>query len=149
VLFGLNRTCRRLAVSVMLAAAAAFALQGAWMAASEAAAAAGYLPDPAIAVHGHVHSHGTAPGHLHVHGGDNGHVHQPADTDGFDPADEGTDKGKVWRLGCAFATAVLPALDLCASPFRRTDSILPATNESRAGTAPDGLRRPPRPPGMG
>ena len=58
---------------------------------SQAAAAAGSMPEPAVILGGPVHLHDNLAGHVHAHGGDNaaGHVHGAPDPD-HDDADEVT-----------------------------------------------------------
>ena len=60
------------------------------IAASQAAASGGFMPQPASMLSGSVHVHDSLAGNLHVHGSANGagHVHGPADLD-HDESDRG------------------------------------------------------------
>src|SRR5262245_57564537 len=90
---------------LMLAAAVAFVQQGAMIVASQAAAFAGPMPNPAVPVSGQFHVHDTLAGNMHFHIGDAapGHVHHTADH-----ADDDADAGKMlfWTLGVT--SVVLP-----------------------------------------
>src|SRR5262245_50661485 len=92
----------------MLAAAAAFIQQGAMIAASQAAAAGGFMPQPATMLNGSVHYHDDLAGHVHAHGGHNGagHVHSSADLD----HDESDDAGAAPVCSMGYTSAVLPAV---------------------------------------
>ena len=64
----------------MLVATAAFVQQGAMIAASQAAASSGFMPQPATMLTGSVHFHDDLAVNLHVHGVHEGagNVHGPA-----------------------------------------------------------------------
>jgi hypothetical protein len=81
---------RRVASAIMLVATAAFVQQGAMIAASQAAASSGFMPQPATMLTEAVHFHDDLAVNLHVHSGHKGagHVHSPADVD-HDDSDEG------------------------------------------------------------
>jgi hypothetical protein len=134
---------------VMILAAMAFFVQGGLIAASEAAAAVGSVPDPAVVLDGPVHVHGQLPGHFHAHDGDNGagHVHLVADADD-DHADDNPANGKLCFFSCAVSVAILATMDISGPLLTRTKALPAATNDWCTGTEPDGLRRPPRPPGI-
>ena len=80
-----HASLRRFAGSLMLLAALAFVNQGAISAVSQAAAAMGLMPEPAVTLSGPVHYHGNVARHVHTHDGDQvGHVHDPLDIDSDD-----------------------------------------------------------------
>jgi hypothetical protein len=107
------------------------------------------MPDPALVVDGPVHIHGQLPGHVHTHDGDNraGHVHHAADVDD-DHDDDHPASGKLWFFSCNPNVAVLATMDPSGPLLTGTKALPAATNQCRTGTEPDGLRRPPRPPGV-
>jgi hypothetical protein len=128
----------------MLAAMAIFIQQGALIAASQAAASLGVMPQPARMLSGAIHFHDNLAGNLHVHGGHNGagHVHGPADLD-HDESDEG--QALVWSVG--HASAVMPAAACAVScNVVRADECLP--HGRLDGVEPDGLSRPPSTPSI-
>src|SRR5436190_23935586 len=105
---------RRLARGLMLVAVAAFLQQGIMVAVSQAFAAVGSMPQPAVTLRGAVHLHDRLAGHVHVHGGENGagHVHGAPD------ADHDTDERGVMpfcSLGCPLA--VVSAIAACTLSF--------------------------------
>ncbi len=67
----------------MVMAISAFVLQGAMISVSQAKAAAGAMPQPAITLSGSVHLHDKLAGQVYDHGGNNaeGHVHDGPNTD--------------------------------------------------------------------
>jgi hypothetical protein len=136
---------RRVASALMLAATAAFIQQGAMIAASQAAASGGFMPQPATMLSGPVHLHDNLAGNLHVHGSHNGagHVHGPLDLD-HDESDEG---GKMLLWSCGHISAVMPAA-ACAvfCDVVRAVECLPQARLD--GVEPDGLSRPPSTPGI-
>jgi hypothetical protein len=117
------------------------------IAASQARASAGILPDPAIALSGPVHVHDHLAGHVHVHGGTNaaGHVHSAADLDDDDDAD-GIGHPPIWSLGGA--AAVIPLMEVSAASFE-TVRVDECRHERGEGVEPEGLNRPPSTPGIG
>jgi hypothetical protein len=125
-------------------AAVAFLLQGLAVSASQAAAAAGLMADPAVELTGAVHFHGHLAGHVHSHDGDNlaGHVHVPAGTD----HDDHTDAGSAWAL-------FSPSLDIPANGALQYSAsvcdLMPMVmTESATGLAPPSLIRPPSTPSI-
>src|SRR5262245_26621644 len=129
----------------MLAGMAAFIQQGAMIAASQAAASSGFMPQPATMLSGPVHFHDTLAVNVHVHGGHKGpgHVHGPADLD-HDDSDEAI-KAPVCSVGhtCAVMPAVAYAV-VCG--VGRAADHLP--HNRLDGVEPDGLSRPPSTPGI-
>ena len=129
----------------MLVAMVAFVQQGAMIAASQAAASGGFMPQPATMLSGSVHFHDHLAVNVHVHGGDKGagHVHGPADLD-HDDSDEAM-KAPVCSVGhtCAVLPAVAHAV-LC--DIVRAVECLP--QERLDGVEPDGLSRPPSTPSI-
>ena len=130
---------------LMLAAIVAFVQEGTVIAASQAAAFAGSMPNPAVLVSGELHVHDALAGNMHSHGGNTlpGHVHHSADND-----DDGADVGKtvVWSLGCT--SAVLPTMAMCSFLFDVPDAPREFPSDRRDGIEPDGLSRPPSTPSI-
>src|SRR5262245_30468669 len=126
---------RRLANGLMLLAALAFVQQGTLIGASQAAALAGSMPDPAVVLDGAIHFHDGLARHVHVHGGDNkpGHVHHAAHHDdhvhhaayhddhvqhaAHHDDDDLDDSGQLvfWSLSCP--VAVMPIVGTCSVPL--------------------------------
>jgi hypothetical protein len=129
----------------MLVAMAAFVQQGAMIAASQAAASGGFMPQPATMLSGPVHFHDNLAVNVHVHDGDKGagHVHGPADLD-HDDLDEAI-KAPVCSIGhtCAVMPAIAYAV-VCG--VGRAAEYLP--EDRLDGVEPDGLSRPPSTPGI-
>src|SRR5262249_33486288 len=136
---------RRVASAAMLVAMAAFVQQGAMIAASQAAAAGGVMPQPATMLSETVHFHDNLAGNLHTHGGHKGagHVHGPADLDHDDAADGGRPRPCSIGPTCAVLPAVAHAV-LC--DVVRAAEHLPC--DRLDGVEPDGLSRPPSTPGI-
>jgi hypothetical protein len=129
----------------MLVATAAFVQQGAMIAASQAAASGGFMPQAATMLSGSVHFHDNLAVNVHVHGNDNGagHVHGVADFDHDEP-DEG---GKAPVCSVGYTSAVMPAVAyvvLC-DVVRAVESL---PHDRLDGIEPDGLTRPPSTPGI-
>jgi hypothetical protein len=136
---------RRLARGLMLVAVAAFLQQGAMVAVSQAVAAAGSMPQPAVTLRGAVHLHDGLVAYVHIHGGENGagHVHGAPDSD------HDTDEAGItpfWSLGCPLA--VLSAIAACALSFDLVGAIEPLPGDHLDGIEPDGLQRPPSTPSI-
>ena len=137
----LHRQLRRIASTVMLAATLAFLAQGTMIAVSQAAAANGSMPQPAVVVSGALHYHDGLARHFHVHHGKDaaGHVHEPADQD-----DAGVAQSPLVTLGAA--TADIPAGTIC-TPAPTVSGAQPCPVQARLeGVRPDGLNRPPSTP---
>jgi hypothetical protein len=136
---------RRVASAVMLVATAAFVQQGAMIAASQAAASSGFMPQPATMLTGSVHFHDELAVNLHVHGGHEGagHVHGPADVD-HDDSDEG---GAAPICSIGHASALIPAVvfEVLCSVARAVDWL---PHRRLQGVEPEGLSRPPSTPGI-
>jgi hypothetical protein len=129
----------------MLVAMAAFVQQGAMIAASQAAASGGFMPQPATMLSGPVHFHDHLAVNVHVHGGHEGpgHVHGPADLD-HDESDE-TMKAPVCSIG--HTPAVMPAVAYAVvCGVGRVAEHLP--QDRLDGVEPDGLSRPPSTPSI-
>jgi hypothetical protein len=130
----------------MLLAMAAFVQQATLIGMSQAAAAFGFMPHPAMFLHGLAHVHDSLAGHVHVHDGDNGvgHVHGHADHDD----DHGDDLAKApfWSLGCTTACVSVPGP---WAPLLRLAGLVEYFRDNlRAGVEPDGPSRPPSIPGI-
>jgi hypothetical protein len=133
----------------MLLAMVGFVQQAAMIAASQARASAGIMPDPAIALSGPVHVHDRLAGHVHVHGGMNvaGHVHSAADVDDDDDDDaDGIGHPPVWSLGSTFAVISLMGVSAVSLEAMRVGEC---RHERGEGVEPDGLHRPPSTPSIG
>jgi hypothetical protein len=132
----LHRCFLPIARTLMLAAAVAFLAQGTLIVISQAAAALGWMPQPAVTVSGPVHYHDALARHLHTHSHDvPGHVHGPADHD----------DDSVAAAPCVSLGAVAAIVPLAAAPW---PPVLPAVSPSPVpqrleGVQPDGLNRPP------
>jgi hypothetical protein len=137
---------RRFASRLMLLAMAAFVQQATVIAASQARASAGIMPDPAIALSGAVHVHDGLAGHVHVHGGTNaaGHVHSGVDPDDDDDAD-GAGHPPIWSLGCT--SAVIPLMGVSAVALEAV-RVGECPHERGEGVEPAGLNRPPSTPSI-
>ena len=140
------RSCahlQRIASGLMLLGMVAFVQQGAMIAASQALASIGSMPDPAVAVRGLVHYHNDLAGHVHVHGRSvAGHIHKTADVDHQDTDEAHT---RVWSLGCA--SAVIPMMPVCIASFVAV-SAEESAHVHLKGVAPAGLNRPPSTPSI-
>ena len=130
---------RRIATCLMLLAIAAFVQQGGMIIVSQAAALAGFIPQPAIPLSGAMHVHDGVAGHVHAHAGNNGpgHVHGPVD-DHHDADDAVITP--LCSLGCT--CAVIPVVGECIAVLTAT-AFEPLPHEQSAGFEPDGLSRPP------
>jgi hypothetical protein len=129
----------------MLAGMAAFIQQGAMIAASQAAASGGFMPQPATMLSGSVHFHDELAGNLHVHGGHKGagHVHGPADVD-HDDSDEGR-TAPICSIGHACAVMPAAAYAVLCHVVRAAEHL---PHNRLDGVEPDGLSRPPSTPGI-
>lgn len=127
----------------MLLAAIAFLHQGSLAVASQAAAAAGFMPQPAEAVIGPVHVHGKVGGHVHTHGGENaaGHTHHHDHDDMDEPAST-----LCWALGSV--TAVVSQTEAVTVTLNVVSAEQGLPSERRDGVEPDGLSRPPSTPSI-
>jgi hypothetical protein len=128
----------------MLVGALAFVQHSALIGASQAAACAGSMPEPAILVHGPVHLHDDLARHLHAHAGDNhvGHVHH-----GADPENQDADgRGLFFTCGCS--PAVIPAASAGAMPFEAVGRLDLAPQRRPDGVEPDGPSKPPSTPSI-
>jgi hypothetical protein len=134
----LYRRLRRIASTMMLAAALAFLVQGTMIAVSETVAASGSMPQPAVMVGGALHYHDGLARHFHVHHGNDspGHVHDHADHD-----DDAAAHAALVSLGAV--TADIPAAMACV-PAPVASDAQPCPIQARLeGVRPDGLNRPP------
>jgi hypothetical protein len=138
----LHRQLRRTASMMMLlAAAVAFLAQGTMIAVSQAAAANGSMPQPAVIVSGALHYHDPLARHFHIHHDKDaaGHVHEPDDHD-----DDGIARTSFVTLGTAAAD--IPAAATC-TPACVVSDAQPCPIQARLkGVQPDGLNRPPSTP---
>jgi hypothetical protein len=137
---------RRVVSGFMLLAMGAFVQQGAMIALSQAAAALGFMPHPAVSLHGSVHVHDNLAGHVHAHGGDHavGHVHGSPDPDDDHPDGIGTPP--FWSLGST--TAFMSGLGPWSAPLRAARTVERLPDNLRGGVEPDGLSRPPSIPSI-
>ncbi|WP_247553770.1 hypothetical protein [Bradyrhizobium sp. 138] len=137
MLHGLFQRLRHIARTTMFLAISAFVLQGTLISVSQAEAALGAMPEPAVALSGSVHFHDLLAGHVHSHGGDNaeGHVHDAPDHD-----DDGG-PNLTWSI---FGTSIAsPEWAVLASLFALLGPVeLPAVR-AIDGIRPEGLIRPP------
>lgn len=136
---------RPIARSLMLLAMVAFVQQSALVAVSQAAAATGLVPQPAVKLSGQVHFHDDVVRQAHAHTGHNtaGHVHGGGNAG--NETDEATD-APMWCLSCT--SAVVPMAVLCSIPIESAEAIEAAPHGSLIGIEPDGLNRPPSTPNI-
>jgi hypothetical protein len=136
---------RRIANSLMLLAMLAFLQQGTMIALSQAGAALGFMPQPAVTLHGALHLHDNLAGHVHAHGGVYavGHVHGSADPDN-DHADD-VAKAPLYSIACT--AAVVPVPGACAVAVA-TGAVEWLQRTLLDGVEPDGLSRPPSIPSI-
>lgn len=127
----------------MLLAAIAFLHQGAFTVASQAAAAGGFIPQPAETFIGSVHVHGKVAGHVHTHGGENsaGHTHDHDHDDMDEPAST-----LFWALGSL--TAVVSQTEAVTVALNVVSAEQGLPSDRRDGVEPDGLSRPPSTPSI-
>jgi hypothetical protein len=134
---GLLQRLHKFAKTAMVMAILAFVLQGTLISVSQARAAVGAMPGPAVALNGSVHYHDQLAGHVHDHGGDNaqGHVHDGPDHDG--------DGGVSFSWTIFGASIAVPELVALVRPLDLSRLIgLPAVRVAD-GVEPGGLIRPP------
>lgn len=139
-----NPCMRRVVSGLMLLATAAFLQHGTLAVASQAAAAAGIMPEPAQLIAGSVHVHGKVTGHVHSHSGQNaaGHTHDHAHDDGMDePAST-----LFWALGGL--SAVLSQAITAPVAFSAVCARQAVPSDRSDGIVPDGLSRPPSTPSI-
>lgn len=121
----------------MVVAISAFVLQGTLISISQAKAAVGAMPEPAVIVSGSVHFHDQLAGHVHDHGGESaeGHVHDGPDHD------NGGGLSQSWSL---FGASIdVPAYVAFGRSFDLLGAVeLPAC-QVVDGVEPAGLIRPP------
>jgi hypothetical protein len=139
-----NPRLRRIVSGIMLLAIAAFLQQGSFAISAQAAAAVGFMPQPAEIVIGSIHVHGKVGGHVHKHDSENaaGHTHDHAHHGEVD------EPGSTlfWTLGglsavlSQAASATLAFITLSAEQAARADHC--------DGIEPDGSSRPPSTPSI-
>jgi hypothetical protein len=140
-----HTSLRRFAGSLMLLAALAFVNQGAISAVSQAAAAMGLMPEPAVTLSGPVHYHGNVARHVHTHDGDQvGHVHDPLDLD----SDEGDKRSASPLCTLGVPSGVLPVAVACPLLFKSAARIEPPLCTPLTGIDPEPLSRPPSTPSI-
>lgn len=125
----------------MLAAMAAFVLQGALVPVAQAMAALGVVSQPAAVVNGHIHTHGSL---LHSHGGGAGHVHGVADHDDDDTAG----LGKIFYSTCCITSAVVATSGSDAVWLEVVSVLTGAVPDRLNGIEPAAPKPPPRPPSI-
>ncbi|MGY3472277.1 hypothetical protein [Bradyrhizobium ottawaense] len=121
----------------MFVAISAFVLQVALISISQAKAAIGAMPAPAVTLSGSLHFHDQLAGHVHSHEGDGseGHVHDGADHD-----DDGA-PGVAWDM---FGTSIAsPQLIHLLSSFEVLGDIELPLAQAIVGVSPEALVRPP------
>lgn len=121
---------------MMFLAISAFVLQGTLISISQAKAAAGELPEPAVTLNGSVHFHDQLAGHVHAHGGDGseGHVHDGPDHEDGRPS-------LSWSIfGESIAS---PEIIVLAGAFELLGLVELPSTPAIEGVRPDGLIRPP------
>jgi hypothetical protein len=140
-----HASLRRFAASVILLAAIALVHQGAVTAVSQAAAAIGLMPEPAVKLSEIVHYHGNLARHVHTHDGDQiGHVHDPVGID-FDGSDSRV-SAAVFALGVA--SVIVPVAASCPLTFARAARIALPLSNRLTGIDPEALSRPPSTPSI-
>jgi hypothetical protein len=143
--FWRRTSLRRIVSSVILLAMLAFVHQSAIGVVSQAAAATGLMPDPAVALGGSVHYHGTQVRHVHAHHGDDtGHVHHPSDVD----ADDADNQTSPPTCCLCIASAIVPVTAWCPVAFESMGRITLVPDRPLTSTDPDRLSRPPSTPGI-
>ncbi|UPJ61529.1 hypothetical protein IVB24_07460 [Bradyrhizobium sp. 192] len=122
----------------MFVAIAAFMLQVTLISISQAKAAVGELPAPAVTLSGSLHFHDQLAGHVHSHGGDGaeGHVHDGSDHDD----DEGAPSLAWDMFGASIAS---PQFTPLLSPFEVLIPVERPIARALVGVRPDELTRPP------
>jgi hypothetical protein len=134
----------KLARTVMVVAAVAFALQASVVIVEEAAAEHGHLPEAAVALGGPAHLHGGVAGFVHDHDGDEpGHVHDRAKA-----GDDGCIDGGTPCCSLAHTNAMMPQRIADPLPRDVRAARAPARDRWPTGIVPDGLSRPPSTPGI-
>ena len=121
----------------MFVALAAFLLQGVLVSVSQAKAAVGIVPEPAVTLSGSVHYHDQLAGLVHSHAGDTkqGHVHDGPDLD--------DDSGPCLAISMFASSIAWFAPPVLESPFDLIGfAELPAV-QALTGIEPDALTRPP------
>ena len=135
---------RRFAAIVMLAAVAAFNLQAAFIAPSGAATEQPHYHHGSASEHGH-----EASSHEVTHAHDDGTVHRHAVND-----DDGALDDHIQEPGCpccwnmAIVSGVLTGPMGCAVSATPSNRLAVGAPVPYRDTEPNGLRRPPRPPGI-
>ncbi|MFB6416606.1 MULTISPECIES: hypothetical protein [Bradyrhizobium] len=137
MLHGPLQRLRQIARTSMFLAISAFVLQGALISVSQAEAALGAMPEPAVALSGSVHFHDQLAGHVHSHDGDNaeGHVHDAPDHD-----DDGGPNLSWSMFGSSIAS---PECTVLASLFALLGPVELLAVRAIDGVSPEGLIRPP------
>lgn len=130
--------------TVMVVAAAAFALQTTVIVVEEAAAQHGHFPEPALALAGTAHMHGTVAGLVHDHeDAEPGHVH-----DRSKAGDDGCIDPAAPCCSLAHTNAVMPERIGGALPVDVRVARTLAPDRLPVGVVPDGLSRPPSTPSI-
>jgi hypothetical protein len=157
--FALRPLLRRFAVSVMLAAAAAFVLQGTLMATSEAATGSSSSSSSRSSSyhHGHPHRHAPAAGvdehvdaehsHIVAHVHTDGTVHSHA-VDDDDLDDHIKEHGCACCWNMAVALGVLPTVVRVEVAAIAGSKLAIEPPAAQRAADPNRLKRPPRPPSI-
>jgi hypothetical protein len=127
----------------MFLAVGALLLQTMLMSISQASAASGVLPEPAVVLNGSMHYHGHLAGHVHVHHGDiaEGHVHSPTDHN-----HDGALPPSFCMLFCVSVT--IPTAPILADPSGFVGVAQLPPSERADGIDPGALIRPPSTPSI-
>ena len=129
----------------MLLAAMAFVHQTGLSIVSQAAAAVGLMPEPAVAISEAAHYHGNLARHVHTHHGDQlGHVHGPSVPDPDDTDLQASALLCIAGVSPALAASDAPAMTAPKSIGRVS---LPA-HRILSGIDPSRLNRPPSTPSI-
>ena len=149
---------RRLAVTVMMAAVAAFTLQGTLIAASQAATGGASNYHHGVQ-HSHIHKddaehsegaeHSESGEHSHVltHVHADGTIHRHAiDDDDVDEHIKEHGCACCWNM--AVAIGVLPTVNFCSIAAIAGGKLAIEMTSPHRGAEPEGLRRPPRTPSI-
>ena len=129
----------------MFLAVGALLLQTVMISISQASAASGVLPEPAVSLTGSMHYHGHVAGHVHDHDGDSaeGHVHSPL------TPDHDNESGFVPSVSALFGVFVaVPEFTALAHPSDFIGLVQLPRSEKADGIEPGALIRPPSTPSI-
>lgn len=129
----------------MFLAVGALLFQTVMISVSQASAASGVMPEPAVILSGSTHYHDRVAGHVHKHGGDaaEGHIHDPSAPD---QEDDGGFAPSSWTLFGGFVA--IPAFAALAHPSDLISLVQLPQSEKADGIDPGALTRPPSTPSI-